>query len=63
MSEREDVYDRLEAMGASADPAERTVATLWKDVTGRRGWRQEADTFADEIKHEILDTWLSIIRQ
>ncbi len=57
-----ELYERLKAMGASDDAAERVVAALWEDVTDRRGWRQEADQFDDEVKHEILDKWLLIVR-
>lgn len=57
-----DIYDRREAMRASADPAERVVERLWADATDRRGWRQAADNFDGAVMHEILDRWLEIVR-
>lgn len=58
----EPFYDRLSPMERSKDPAERIVYRLWMDVTDRRGWRQEADMMDDEIKIEILEAWLKIVR-
>ena len=56
----EDFFERLERM-ENGTPDERLVAALWNDVTDRRGWRQAADQFDDDVRHEILDTWLSIV--
>ena len=61
MSGRGDFYARVEAMSGSAQAADRLAAELWRDVTGRRGWRQEADQFDDAVKHEIIDAWLDIL--
>lgn len=59
---RPDFWDRLTAMGESEDMAERMVAEIMCDVTDRRGWRQAFDEFDEDIRHEILDTWLRIVR-
>lgn len=56
-----DVYAKLDAFEASDKFEERAAAAVWADVTDRRGWRQEADQFDDEIKLEILDTWARLI--
>jgi hypothetical protein len=56
-------YDRLNAMKRSKDFAERIVERIWSDVTDRRGWRQEADLFDDEVKMQILDAWVGIVRR
>lgn len=60
-AERVDPYERVAEMALSAAPQERIVAAIWADVTDRRGWRQAADQFDNETKHEILDTWLRIV--
>jgi hypothetical protein len=57
-----DPYERIAEMSESEDKAERLVASLWRDVTDRRGWRQAADQFDDAIKHDIIDRWLEIAR-
>lgn len=59
---RPEFYPRLDAMRASDNEAERVVNAIWRDVTDRRGWRQAAGEFDDDVKHEILDTWLRIVR-
>lgn len=38
--------------------AEWMVFTLLSDCTDRRGWRQEWDQFDDDVKEEIINTWL-----
>lgn len=58
----EERYDRLERMKDSGDAAERLAVAIWADVTDRRGWRQAADQFDDEVTNDILDEWLAIIR-
>lgn len=64
MSEDDDPFlDRLQPMEKSDDPADRIVYRIWSDVTGRRGWRQESEQFDDEIKMQILDRWLEIVRK
>lgn len=41
-------------------PAERIVASILEDMTGRRGLRQTWDDIDDETQHEILDAWTKI---
>lgn len=45
-------------MSASTDPAERIVAKLWRDISGRRGCG--FDDIDLDIQHEILDTWIGL---
>lgn len=42
--------------------AEKIRDAILSDVTCRRGWRQEWDGFDDDIRDEIRETWLAIIR-
>ena len=34
---------------------------ILKDVTDRRGWRQEWDQFGDDIQGDIRESWLLLI--
>jgi hypothetical protein len=58
-----DIFDRLTAMETLGTPAEKIAAKIWRDVTDRRGWRQAADQFDDDIKHEILDQWVQLANE
>ncbi|HET6494890.1 MAG TPA: hypothetical protein VFH61_05950, partial [Thermoleophilia bacterium] len=44
------------------DPVDRIVATMFADVTDRRGWRQEWDQFDEDVKAEIIATWCEKVR-
>lgn len=50
-------YEHVEELENSSDPVKQAVAAIWKDVTDRRGWRQEADHFDEEVAIEIMNTW------
>jgi hypothetical protein len=50
-------YEHVAKLAASSDPVQQAVAAIWNDVTDRRGWRQEADQFDDEICIDIMTTW------
>ena len=34
---------------------------ILSDVKNRRGWRQEWDNFDDDVREEILETWIKIL--
>lgn len=57
-----DRYDKRKQLAESADKTDRIVAAIWDDVTDRRGWRQEADNFDEDVCLEIMATWANIIR-
>ena len=57
-----DVYDRIDTLGRDPSPAARIVWTILNDVTSRKGWDDEWDSFDDEIQHDIIDNWLSLTR-
>lgn len=40
----------------------RIVSAILKDVTDRRGWRQEWDMFEERIKREIVAKWIEKVR-
>lgn len=42
---------------ASATVSEQIAYSILRDVTDRRGWRQEFDQFDYDIREEILQTW------
>jgi hypothetical protein len=48
---------------ASMPRAKRLLFGILADVTDRRGWRQEWDQMDDDIREEILETWLKLIEQ
>lgn len=39
----------------------RIVYKLLRDATDRRGWRQEFDQFDDDVKEELIATWIAIV--
>jgi hypothetical protein len=41
--------------------AERIRDAILRDVTDRRGWRQEWDGFHDDVQEEIRAAWLLLI--
>ncbi len=43
--------------------ADRIAEAIKRDVTGRRGWRQEYDQFDSEVRAEIAKTWRKLIRR
>lgn len=51
------VYEMIDEMKKSDDPVDKVVAAIWADVTDRRGWRQEHDSFDPDIQVEIVETW------
>jgi hypothetical protein len=57
-----DPYEVIEKLELSADPADKIVAAIWRDVMGRRGWRQEGDRFDDAIMCEVIDEWGKLAR-
>lgn len=56
------VFSLIHPMEKSSDPVDRIVVAIWRDVTDRRGWRQEHDQFSNEIQIEIVETWRNIVR-
>lgn len=59
----EQFFGRLRRMKTSTELADRVASFLWDDVTDRRGWKQQADQFDWEVRNEILDKWVKIIRR
>lgn len=47
----------------SLTPAKTILFRIVRDLTDRRGLRQEWDLIMDEIKEQILADWLQIIEQ
>lgn len=45
-----------------SDPHQRIVALILGDVIDRRGWRQAWAQFDPDIKQEIVNEWLRLIR-
>lgn len=45
------------------DKAQQIVEEIEKDLTHRRGFRQEFDQIDEDIRTEIRDTWANIIRK
>ena len=43
--------------------AESIQKAILADVTDRRGWRQEYDQFDGDIKKEIKNKWIKIIKK
>ena len=43
------------------DPVDRVVHALLKDITNRRGWRQEWDGFDDDVQAEIVMSFREIV--
>lgn len=41
---------------------EAIVFDILSDITDRRGFRQEFDQVDDDIKNEMIQTWLNIIQ-
>jgi hypothetical protein len=50
-------------LNADKDAAERIALAILRDVTDRRGWRQEWDQFDDDVRRELAETWVKLIRQ
>lgn len=47
----------------TVDLARRIAYRLLADATDRRGWRQEFDQFDDDIKEELIKTWIEIVQR
>lgn len=43
--------------------SEKIRDAILKDITDRRGWRQEWDQFDGDVQNEIRSTWLNIIEK
>ena len=43
-------------------PEERIAFEILRDATDRRGWRQEWDQFDDDIREELIGTWIEKIK-
>jgi len=64
-----DEYYNFILQGTSADYpvievelAKRIAFRLLADATDRRGWRQAFGQFDDDIKEELLATWIELVR-
>ena len=44
-----------------SDLAKRIRDAILRDVTDRRGWRQEWDAFDEDVREDIRAAWLEII--
>lgn len=42
---------------------EKIAFEILRDVTDRKGWKHPYDEFDDDVREEILETWLSIINK
>jgi len=64
--EKEDIiemyYDHVLKTRCIREPYAKLFDII-RDLTGRRGLRQEWDQIDDDIKVEIMWTWLEIIRR
>jgi hypothetical protein len=54
--------EQAEAFYAPADRLHLAACAILCDVTDRRGWRQEWESFDPEIKREIVDVWVGILK-
>jgi len=43
--------------------AEAITFDILRDVTDRRGWRQEWDGFDSDIQESIIQTWIDIVQK
>ena len=50
-----DRYDLLEKY-EKGDAAQKATAKIIRDITDRRGWRQEYDKFDDDVVLEIFES-------
>lgn len=57
-----DYWTKLEAL-QRGDAAEQAVARIAEDIRDRKGIGNELEAIDDEIVVEMLDQWVSIIRQ
>ncbi len=62
MTLMDEYYQRHDKPQTIDAPKQRLFALL-SDFTDRRGLRQEWDQIDDEVKEEILQTWLNILSQ